>query len=89
MIKAVIARHTAVFGAPKNWDHGKDGPIMGLPVRVEEYSGSAVKGFCSAWAPTPDELAILNAGGFVILSVLGGQPPVMLTVEPRVEDAPT
>ena len=35
----------------------------------------------SAWEPTPRELAILNAGGSVILSIIGGQPPVMLGAE--------
>jgi hypothetical protein len=38
--------------------------------------------FSSAWEPTPAELAILKAGGHVVLTVFGGQPPVMLTVEP-------
>jgi hypothetical protein len=41
----------------------------------------------SAWEPTPDELAALHAGGSVILSVVGGQPPVMLSVQaPPTED---
>lgn len=35
----------------------------------------------SAWTPTPDELARLNAGASVILSVVGtAHPPVMITV---------
>ena len=35
----------------------------------------------SAWEPTPAELAVLVAGGHVVLSVVGGQPPVSLDVE--------
>lgn len=35
----------------------------------------------SAWQPTPDELARLNAGASVHLRVIGTQhPPVMLEV---------
>ena len=32
----------------------------------------------SCWQPSEEELAILNAGGCVCLSVVGGQPPVCL-----------
>lgn len=49
-------------------------------------------GYCeSAWEPTPDELAMLNRGGSVILRVVGWQPPVGLYVEPHpteTENAP-
>lgn len=37
--------------------------------------------FLSAWKPTPDELAILNAGGQVLLSInSASHPPVALGV---------
>lgn len=36
----------------------------------------------SAWEPTPAELEALKAGGHVLLGVVGGQPPVILSVEP-------
>jgi hypothetical protein len=36
--------------------------------------------YVSRWEPTPEELAILNAGGSVELWVMGGQPPVALQV---------
>lgn len=39
----------------------------------------------SRWEPTPDELAVLNAGGSVELWVIGGQPAVALQVAARVE----
>lgn len=32
----------------------------------------------SCWRPSEEELAALNAGGYVCLNVLGGQPPVAL-----------
>lgn len=44
-------------------------------------------GVCvSAWEPTPDELAMLNAGGSVRLWIVGGQLPVALTVQPPTSD---
>lgn len=54
--------------------------VRDLQVRIEEHEGSPV--FCSAWEPTPADLEALNAGGSVVLRVLGVQPPVALYVEP-------
>ena len=35
----------------------------------------------SAWEPTPKELAVLNAGGTIRLTIVGNvHPPVMLSV---------
>ena len=37
----------------------------------------------SVWEPTPAELAMLNAGGAVVLRILGRQfPPVTLETQP-------
>lgn len=75
MLVARIAGAHVDLGAPSGWDKGRDGPCRSLPIRV-------VEGVCqSAWEPTPDELAMLVAGGLVVLSVAGAQPPVMLSVE--------
>lgn len=42
----------------------------------------------SVWEPTPKELADLNAGGAVRLTILGtGHPPVMITTQPAPEGA--
>lgn len=59
---------------------GKSQGFRGLPVRDEHLEdGSPV--MISAWEPTPQELAILNAGGKVMLSVMGtAHPPVALQV---------
>ena len=32
----------------------------------------------SVWQPSEEDLKVLNAGGCICLSVLGGQPPVSL-----------
>jgi hypothetical protein len=59
---------------------GKSQGFRGLPIRDEKLEdGSPV--MVSAWEPTPQELAILNAGGKVMLSVIGtAHPPVLLHV---------
>lgn len=76
MIPQRIADATHYLGAPKGWKPEDDGNCVHLAVRVVDNVWQ------SAWEPTPGELALLNAGGSIVLSVVGGQPPVMLTVEP-------
>ena len=84
MIPRHITGATLRFCAPAGWDEATQGPCGRLDVRVQP--GNVCE---SAWEPTPAELAALNAGASVILSVVGGQPPVMLYVEaPPSEDAP-
>lgn len=78
MIAKRIADFTHFLGAPAGWKP-ENGSCVGLAVRQE---GPV---WVSAWEPTPAELALLNAGGSVILSVYGGQPPVSLTVEEAAE----
>lgn len=81
MIPKRISGANRYMGAPKGWEPEKDGNCIHLAVRVEDNI------YQSAWEPSPDELAMLNAGGSIVLSVVGGQPPVMLSVEPVLEDA--
>lgn len=64
---------------------GKSQGYIGLPLRDEvincSVDGPGTPSMVTAWEPTPDELALLNAGAPVLLRVLGtGHPPVMLTV---------
>lgn len=51
-----------------------------LAVRDEVIAG--INHMTSLWEPTPAELAQLNAGGHVRLTILGnGHPPVMITTQ--------
>lgn len=77
-----ISGATHVFGEPKDWDAATQGPCGALHVRevIDPDIGPELR---SAWQPDADELAILNAGGVVILNVVGdGHPPVALWAEP-------
>lgn len=75
MIPARISGATHYLGAPKGWQPDEDGNCCHLAVRVD---GNVWQ---SAWEPTPAEIAAINAGAKIVLSVVGGQPPVMLYVE--------
>lgn len=75
MIPRRIAGANTKFGPPEGWDTEVNGHCGNLHARRE--SGLVE----TAWEPTPDELAALNAGGSVILTVVGGLPPVALRAE--------
>ncbi len=76
MIPRRIAGATHDFAPPRDWDEAKQGKCVHLWVRRMPW------GDCeSAWEPTPEELALLNAGASIVLRVYGGQPPVWLYVD--------
>ena len=62
---------------------GKSQGYLGLPLRDividDTVNGPQTAAMETAWLPTPDEIAAINAGAPIILRVLGtGHPPVML-----------
>lgn len=64
---------------------GKSQGYLGLPLRDEiincAVNGDGTPAMVTAWQPTPDELARLNAGASVHLRILGTvHPPVMVEV---------
>jgi hypothetical protein len=70
---------------------GKSQGYLGLPLRDEVINcavdGDGTPAMVTAWHPSPDELARLNAGASVHLRILGTMhPPVMVEVgEPPLE----
>lgn len=72
--------NTRVLGAPAGWDQ-KELPCNAIAVTDAEVNGVPV--VMTFWRPTAEELALLNAGGLVSLSIVGRtMPPVALLVEP-------
>lgn len=66
---------------------GRSQGYNGLPLRDEvindSVNGDGTPCMVTAWEPTPDELARLNAGASILLRVLGtAHPPVMVYVDP-------
>lgn len=88
MLAKRIAGANAYPGAPKGWKPEQDGKCGHLAVRVRALADGRIDHCESAWEPTPKELAMLNAGGQVVLRVVGWQVPVALYVEPAPEDQP-
>lgn len=75
---ATIKGATHNPGAPRDWTEA-NGPCGTLPIIYRKDSHGNPESV-SAWRPTPEELKMLNDGGFVILSVVGWQVPVSLYV---------
>lgn len=64
---------------------GKSQGYYGLPLRDEvindSVTGPNTPSMVTAWMPTPDELAAMNAGAPIYLRIIGtAHPPVMLSV---------
>lgn len=63
---------TNYLGAPPSWDPDGDlGECDPLPVKVDNL------GFTSMWTPDSDELAALNAGACVQLTIMAAAHPVV------------
>ena len=75
MKAALIEGATHNPGAPP----GMEGNVGRLPIRASRQEDVGI--VCeSAWKPSPEELAVLMDGGYVVLGVMGWQVPVYLTV---------
>lgn len=66
---------------------GQSQGYLGLPIRDEvihdKVNGPGTPAMVTAWLPTPEELALLNAGASVHVRILGtGHPPIMVDVGP-------
>jgi hypothetical protein len=66
---------------------GKSQGYLGLPLRDElincTVSGEGTPSMVTAWLPTPEELALLNAGASVHVRLLGTKhPPIIVEVGP-------
>lgn len=71
MIISVIKGSTRVLGKSQGY--------LGLPVRDEVRDGVAY--MVSAWEPTPDEIAAIQAGAKIEVSIMGTvHPPILLQV---------
>ena len=71
--------NNGVLGAPAGWDQ-EQLPCSALAITRTDWDG--VPAVVSFWKPSPEELAVLNAGGSVSLWIAGqGMPPVGLSVD--------
>ena len=71
----------ARFGPP---DGVAESQVMAIRAFVGRVAGGSMDGeslVVTAWQPSPEELAALNAGQPLFLSFLGGLPPHFPTVD--------
>jgi hypothetical protein len=73
-MKPINIPGATILGAPPGWDADKHGPCAGLPVVILDGV------FYSFWKPTWRDLWALARGAVIQLAVVGGQPPVDLSV---------
>lgn len=79
MIPGRVPNATRTLVAPVGWDKETQGSCGGLAILEEETT--AGPGMTSVWHPTPEELARLNAGAGVYLTIIGrAHPPVSMSV---------
>lgn len=79
-----VAGQNADFSKPLDWDDKLDGECGSLPVRIG--TDHRTRTMTSNWLPSPEELAVLNAGGVVELCCVGNQPPVSVGAVERHPD---
>lgn len=60
------------YGPPANWDEKKYGPCAHLSVHKSEI------GLTTFYQPDPDEMAILNTGGAIQLTIMTEVHPVIM-----------
>jgi hypothetical protein len=78
------------FDAPANWPEDQLGPCDSLSVLCTPQPGTRMPPgsqptLQSTWEPSAEELALLNAGHAVLLTVFGSlHPPVAIGVTPEV-----
>jgi hypothetical protein len=72
---------------------GKAQGYLGLPLRDEviddKVNGEGTPAMVTAWTPTPEELAALNAGACVHVRILGSVPPPMMVLVGPAPEQPT
>jgi hypothetical protein len=79
MLIGHIEGATRKLGRPRGWNEARHGKLATLPIRDEVVNG--VNEMVSAWIPTPDEIARIEAGAPIYLRITGRQhPPVLLSV---------
>jgi hypothetical protein len=75
MIILEFDAQTRVLNAPAGWNESQ--PIQCGMLPIEDTAFDGIPAMVSYWKPTPEELAVLIAGGHIRLIVYGAQhPPV-------------
>jgi len=71
----------STFGPPAGLEESQVQTVAAYVGQIERGSVEGMSVVVVAWQPTPAELEVLNAGGAIFLSVIGGLPPHFLTTD--------
>lgn len=75
----ITGRNVIAYGQPVDWDEAKHGPCRTL--LVHKIKSDGLDFVSSFWQPSQEELAMLNAGAAVCVSLVTPvQPPIMVMV---------
>lgn len=75
MIPGRIEGAESVLDPPENWEKDRAGECQRLPIRVTRHAGYIWQQ--SAWMPSPQEIAAIQRGAPVILSISAPVHPVV------------
>jgi len=79
MTPVLFPQCNAAFGPPSDLDESQCATIPAYVGEVKRGSVEGSKIVVVAWLPTPEELAIIKAGGPIFLSMMGGLAPHFVT----------
>lgn len=77
--------HIARFTAPREQAHGIE-PATGIVTKPTQASDLGLSTVRVAWKPSPEDIAELQAGGVIWLSMWGGLMMHQLEVQPALTD---
>lgn len=72
-----IARRTHAWGAPATWDPARDGICGVLPVRAGTDDRGVYATMTSAWFPDANDIALMQKGLPILLTIFGTLHPVV------------
>lgn len=81
MIPQKFPEANARYGPPEGYEESQVSTIHAWHGECSGGSCDGQKAVVVAWAPTPEELGRLLAGGSIYLTMFGGLAPHMLTAD--------
>lgn len=73
----------AQFGAPKGMMESQVATIRAFWGEIDQGPLEGSEFVVTAWQPSPEEVAAINAGAPIFLTTMGGLPPHLLTTSFR------
>lgn len=86
MENVLFTNQTRTLGKPEKWVEEYDGPVKSISVFDYHDDQTGLPVMMTGWRPNAQELALLNAGGFIAMRICdiygGAHPMTQMSVEP-------